>query len=131
MEMSGEAGGGGHFTGSGGRAGHVFRKSVLRGTWVAQSVKRLTSAQVIISRGLSSSPVLGFVLIAWSWPGILSLSLPLSVPPSLMGAYAHALSLFPPPPKINKLKKRNLFWVDSQVVLKAVRNKSRREGRQG
>ena len=100
MEMSGEAGGGGHFTGSGGRAGHVFRKSVLRGTWVAQSVKRLTSAQVIISRGLSSSPVLGFVLIAWCWPGFLSLSLSPSLCPSLTHGCVRSRTLsLPPPPK--------------------------------
>ena len=36
------------------------------GTWVAQSVKHLTSAQVMISWFMSSSPASGFVLTAWS-----------------------------------------------------------------
>ena len=50
----------------------------LRGTWVAQSVKRPTSAQVIISQSLSSSPVSGSVL------SVQSLELALySVSPSL------------------------------------------------
>ena len=37
-----------------------------RGAWLAQLVKRPTSAQVMISRFVGSSPVLGSVLIAWS-----------------------------------------------------------------
>ena len=37
-----------------------------RGTWVAQSVKRLASAQVMISPLLSSGPTLGSVLTAQS-----------------------------------------------------------------
>ena len=37
-----------------------------RGAWVAQSVKRPTSAQVMISRSMSSSPALGSVLTAQS-----------------------------------------------------------------
>ena len=36
------------------------------GTWVAQSVKRPTSAQVTISQSVSSSPAPGSVLTAWS-----------------------------------------------------------------
>ena len=36
------------------------------GTWVAQSVKRPTSAQVMISRSVSSSPASGSVLTAQS-----------------------------------------------------------------
>ena len=60
------------------------------GTWVAQSVERLTLDQVMISRFVSSSPVSGSVLT----PQILepssdSVSPPLSVSPS----HAHALSL--------------------------------------
>ena len=57
---------------------HIVKKNILhqekfhkRGTWVAQSVKRLTSAQVMISRSVSSSPALGSVLTAqsleWGW----------------------------------------------------------------
>ena len=38
----------------------------FRGAWVAQSVKQLTSAQVMISQSVSSSPTLGSVLAAWS-----------------------------------------------------------------
>ena len=37
---------------------------IFRGSWVAQSVKRLTSAQVTISQCLSLSPAQGFVLTA-------------------------------------------------------------------
>ena len=36
------------------------------GAWVALSVKRLTSAQVMFSWFVSSSPMLGSVLTAWS-----------------------------------------------------------------
>ena len=36
------------------------------GAWVAQSVKRPTSAQVTISQSVSSSPASGSVLIAQS-----------------------------------------------------------------
>ena len=36
------------------------------GAWVAQSVKRPTSAQVMISRSVSSSPASGSVLTAQS-----------------------------------------------------------------
>ena len=50
------------------------------GTWVAQSVKRPTSAQVTISRSVSSSPASGSVLMAQSLLGLLSLSSSLSVP---------------------------------------------------
>ena len=35
---------------------------MVRGAWVAQSVGRLTSAQVMISQFVSSSPVSGSVL---------------------------------------------------------------------
>ena len=60
---------------------------VGRGTWVTQSVKGLTLAQVMISQFMSSSPMSSSVLAVCSLLGILSLC------PSL----AHALSL-----KINK-----------------------------
>ena len=36
----------------------------LRGTWVAQLVKHLTSVQVMILQSVSSSPALAFVLAA-------------------------------------------------------------------
>ena len=41
-----------------------FKGEEKRGGWVAQSVKRPTSAQVTISRFLGSSPALGSVLTA-------------------------------------------------------------------
>ena len=47
-----------------------------------QSVKRLTSAQVVISQFVSSSPVSGSVLTAWSLePASDSVSPSLSAPP--------------------------------------------------
>ena len=46
---------------------HKLRlQMAYRGTWVAQSVKNPTSAQVMISWFVSLSPVLGFVLTAQS-----------------------------------------------------------------
>ena len=56
----------------------------MRGGWVAQTVERLTSAQVTISRSMGSSPVSGSVLTAQSLEpasdsGSPSLSLSLSV----------------------------------------------------
>ena len=60
-----------------------------QGTWVAQLVKRLTSAQVRISRFVGSSPTSGFVLTAQSLePASDSMSPSFSAPPP-----AHALSL--------------------------------------
>ena len=54
------------------------------GAWVAQAVERLTSAQVMISRFLGLSPVLGSVLIAQSLePASDSVSPSLSAPPQL------------------------------------------------
>ena len=42
------------------------KKKNGRGTWVAQSVKCPTSAQVMISLLVGSRPTLGSVLTAWS-----------------------------------------------------------------
>ena len=42
------------------------RREESRGAWVAQSVKQPTSAQVMISRPVSSSPASGSVLTAQS-----------------------------------------------------------------
>ena len=50
----------------------------IRGAWVVQSVKHLTSAQVMILRFVSSSPELGSPLSAQSPLQSLSLSLSLS-----------------------------------------------------
>ena len=55
------------------------------GAWVAQSVERPTSAQIMISRFLSSSPASGSVLTAQSLePAWDSVSPLLSDPPLLM-----------------------------------------------
>ena len=55
------------------------------GTWVAQSVERLTLAQVVTSQFVGSSPVSGFVLTAQSLePASDSVSPSLSAPPLLM-----------------------------------------------
>ena len=43
-----------------------LKQNLGRGTWVAQSVKRLTSTQVTISQSVSSSPTSGSVLAARS-----------------------------------------------------------------
>ena len=55
------------------------------GAWVAQSVKRPTSAQVTISRSVSSSPASGSVLTAQSLEPVSdSVSPSLSAPPPFM-----------------------------------------------
>ena len=54
-------------------------KSDLWGAWVAQSVRRPTSAQVMISRSVSSSLALGSVLTAQSLEPVSD-----SVSPSLL-----------------------------------------------
>ena len=55
------------------------------GIWLAQSVKCLTSARVMISWFMGSSPVLGSVLTAQSLkPALYSVSAPLSAPTLLM-----------------------------------------------
>ena len=64
------------------------------GTWVAQSVERLTSAQVMISRSVGSSPTSGSVLTAQSLePASDSVSPSVSVPPPLMLCLSLSLSL--------------------------------------
>ena len=69
---------------------------------MAQSVKRLTSAQVVISWLLSLSPMLGRVLTARSLePALDSVSPSLSAPPHLVLRLSLSLS------KINKLKEKN------------------------
>ena len=60
------------------------RRSAFRGSRVAQSGKRPTSAQVTISRSVSSSPASGSVLTAQSpGPASDSVSPSLSAPPPL------------------------------------------------
>ena len=57
----------------------------MRGAWVAQSVKRLTSDQVIISRFEGSSPMSDSELTAWNLePASHSVSSSLWTPPLLM-----------------------------------------------
>ena len=58
----------------------TFSVRTLRGTWVAQSVERPTSAQVTISRSVSSSPASGSVLTLGAWSLLWSLCLPLCLP---------------------------------------------------
>ena len=55
----------------------------FRGAWVAQSVKRPTSAQVRISQFVSSSSVLGSVLTAQSLEPLLDSVFPLLSAPLL------------------------------------------------
>ena len=55
---------------------------MVRGAWVAQLVKRLTSPQVMILQFVGSSPASGSVLTAQSLePASDSVSLSLSAPP--------------------------------------------------
>ena len=62
-----------------------FEGRVARGAWVARSVMRPTSAQVMILLFVGSSPALGSVLTAQSLePALDSVSASLSAPPLLM-----------------------------------------------
>ena len=64
----------------------------MRGAWVAQSVRRPTSAQVMISQFVSLSPALGSVLTTQSLEPVSdSVSPSLSAPPQL--TLCHTLSL--------------------------------------
>ena len=65
-------------------------KVVLRGTWVAQSVMRLTLAEVMISQFMSSSPASSSGLSAQS---LLQILCPLSLCPSPTCVCTHVLSL--------------------------------------
>ena len=68
---------------------------MFRGTWVAQSIKHLTSAQVMISPFVGSGPASGSVLTAWSLqPASDSVSPSLSALPPL--ALSPSLSLLLP-----------------------------------
>ena len=68
-----------------------------RSTWVAQSVKHLTSAQIVISQFVSSSPTSVSVLAAQSLELLWILCLPLSLPLPCSRPVSVSLS------KINKL----------------------------
>ena len=65
-----------------------FKKIVFRGAWVAQWIEHPTSAQVMISQFVSSSPASGSVLTAQSLEPASD-----SVSPSLCPSPTHALSL--------------------------------------
>ena len=63
----------------------MFKLVWARGAWVAQWVKRPTSAQVTISRSVNSSPASGSGLMAQSLePASDSVSPSLSAPPSFI-----------------------------------------------
>ena len=63
-----------------------FKKGKFWGAWVAQSVGHPTSAQVMISKSVSSSPASGCVLTAQSLEPVSdSLSPSVSDPPRFMG----------------------------------------------
>ena len=67
-----------------------IKGKAYRGAWVAQLLGHLTSAQVVISHSVGSSPMSGSVLMAQSLLGILSLLL--SAPPPLVHSLCLALS---------------------------------------
>ena len=62
----------------------ILFKMHHRGAWVALSAERPTSAQLMISQLVSSSPASGSVLTARSLSLLLILCLPLSAPSLLM-----------------------------------------------
>ena len=70
-----------------------------RGTWVAQWVKRLTLAQVMISQFMSSSPVSGSVMTAQSLEPVSD-----SVSPSLSDPVLFMLSL-----SVSKISVKKIF----------------------
>ena len=66
---------------------------MLWGAWVAWSVKRRTSAQIISSQSVGSSPVSGSVLTAQSLEPVSdSVSPSLSAPPPFMLCLSRVLS---------------------------------------
>ena len=85
----------------------------MRGTWVAQSVKHLTLAQVMNSEFMSSSPALGSMLTAQSLEPAsdsvspsLSLSLPCSCSVSLKNKST-----------LNKLKKKKKEYLPDSMKM--------------
>ena len=67
-------------------------KNVSRGAWVAQSVKCLTSAQVMTSQYVSPSPALGSVLTAQILEPALDSCVSLSLCPPPACSFAHSFS---------------------------------------
>ena len=88
-----------------------------RGAWVAQSVKHLTLAQVIISHSVSSSPASGSVRTARSLEPASD-----SVSPSLWPSLVHALSF-----SVSKINKHWGTWV-AQSVKRPTSARSRSRG---
>ena len=87
----------------------TYQLNLKWGAWVGQSVKHLTSAQVVISLFVGSSPTLSSVLTVQSLePALDSVSPSISL--SLCPSSAHALSLCLSLSlsKINIEKKKNL-----------------------
>ena len=71
-----------------------FKILLYRAAWVAQLVKHLTSAQVMISLFVSLSPTLDSALIAQSLePALDSVSPAFSAPPLLVRSLSLSLSL--------------------------------------
>ena len=98
----------------------VLKQSLGRGAWVAQSVERPASAQVMISRFVSSSPASGSVLPAQSLGACFGSCVSLSLCPS--PTHALSLSLSRSPAKINKnikKKKKSKLWGVSWISTQA------------
>ena len=92
---------------------HIFKTGSDRGAWVAQSVKHPTSAQVMISQSVSSSPALGSVLTAQSLePASDSVSPSLSPPPLPAHACAISLSVL-----LNTLLGKRLSMTETQEYI--------------
>ena len=73
---------------------NIFKINSAVPGWLSRlSIRLLISAQVMISRFLRSSPVLGSVLTAWSLLRIFSLPLSLSLLLSHSHTHTHTLSL--------------------------------------
>ena len=78
-----------------------YKATTFRGAWVAHSIVHPTSAQVVISRFVSSSPAVGSVLGAWSLLQILCLPLFLPFPCLCSVSFC--------PSKMNKCKKKIFY----------------------
>ena len=102
----------------------VLFKNILRGAWVAQSVKRPTSAQVMISRSVSSSPASGSVLTAQSLEPVSdSVSPSLSDPPPFMLCLCLKINK-----RLKKIKKKKIHFhcrrLKSQTVASTLSSES-------
>ena len=95
----------------------------MRGAWVAQSVKRPTSAQVMISQFVSSSPESGSVLTAQSLEPVSdSVSPSLSAPPPLMLCLSFCL-------KNKNIKKKFLIFFFNVYLFLGQRETEHERGR--